>query len=168
MTWIGGKGPCPYHSSPRWASYCFVPLVPFLLSHNSLVTPHTTKVKMSGQQQQIEFSEEELQKFQRFFNLEEELYAKDEIENAFDLYDKTFKTPSEAKAYNNWRRAKKAKEWKDTDAGIRAPSTDQPTVPDPHPLDVYRDQLAKINFAGIDGVAVYVFFFAYSISRWRR
>lgn len=166
MTWIGGKGSISLPRFTEMSDLLLCPTRAFFSSLNSLVTPHTTKVKMSGQQQQIEFSEEEeLQKFQRFFNLEEELYAKDEIEDAFDLYDETFKTLSEAKVYNQWRRAKKAKEWKDTDAGIRAPSTDQPTVPDPHPLDVYRDQLAKVKFADIEGVAVYVFFFVYFISR---
>lgn len=102
---------------------------------------------------QTEFSEEELRKFQRFFNLAEADDADIEIEEKYDLYDQYFTTASEAKAYNDWFKAKKAKKPKESDATTAAPSPAQPVQPDPYPLDVYRSQLESVDFTDVDSVA---------------
>lgn len=108
-----------------------------------------------------DITEAEEKKFQDFYTLENDSDL--EIEDKLDMYDQYFTTPEEAKAYNNWRRAKKAKEPKASDDSA-AISDAEPDKHEPYNLDVYQKQLQNADFTNVDKVAMYVLCLVTSLS----
>lgn len=110
------------------------------------------------------FSEEEHRKFQRFWDLAEGDDV--DIEEKFDLFDQYFKTPAEARAYDEWCKFYKEEEMKLFGAPTATPSGSQPEStgpagpePEPAPLHVYQERLARVDFSRPHEVAGYVFCF---------
>ena len=96
------------------------------------------------------------QKFKECFDLEDDPDL--EVEDKFDMYKQYFPTSKEAKAYNNWRKARKAQDSKASEgAPTSAAAGDAERVDDtPHALHIYREQLCTADFKDINRVSVYI------------
>lgn len=97
-----------------------------------------------------DFSKAEVEKFQQFFDLAEADDSTLEPEDVHDLYDQYFRTPDELKAYDRWLVATNRQEPQKPNKPVTL------TLPDPHPLHIYRDQLANMNFSNVSNVAGYI------------
>ncbi|KAH6622076.1 hypothetical protein C7974DRAFT_456983 [Boeremia exigua] len=104
--------------------------------------------------QRTEFSDEELEKFQEFYDL-----AEGDIEVEFeyqcDLFDQYFPTPEKAGDYNDWYDLYKEKE-----RALQFPSATRSQLTEPvselitaAPLDTYKSRLANTDFNNIHDVA---------------
>jgi len=101
---------------------------------------------------QTDITDEE--KFEEYFALENNSNL--EVEDKFDMYDQYFTTPTEAKAYNDWRKAKQARE-PNAPGDDAAASDAESKHDDPHPLEVYQDPSQNVDFKNVNQVAMYVF-----------
>jgi hypothetical protein len=117
------------------------------------------------------------QKFKEYFDLENDSDL--EIKDKFDMYDQYFTTPAKTKAYNDWRKARKAQDPKVLDSKAQDSKASEGTTAaaaaaagnakrvddEPHALHIYREQLRTADFKNVNRVSVYVLCLVHFLSR---